>query len=279
MNDSASARTNRASASSPSPPLPHPSPVAITEWRSQFRRELNKLDNAMSQRGLEALLNFETVSYFTGKEYEAGRYGEAIGAYQSKEIVNLMALTFLNITQSLIVLAGLASGLVLCTQRAVEGRFDTGSLVLFITYLAQLFAPLNYFGMYYSSIQSNVVDMENLVELLDLKSAVEDPPGAPPLALSAGAVAFEAVSFSYDPRRAVLTGLTFRCPGGTTLALVGATGSGKSTVMRLLFRFFDPTSGRVLIDGQDSEGCPWNRCAGGSRWCRRTWCSSTTPSR
>ncbi|WIA42366.1 hypothetical protein OEZ86_008373 [Tetradesmus obliquus] len=222
-----------------------------TEWRGNFRRDMNKTENARSARVTDALLNWETVKYFTNEPLEQEKYGEAIDGYQSAEYRFLSSLNVLNVVQSGIMFVGISSGVMACTAGVAQGTMTVGDTVLFLTLMAQLYGPLNFFGTYYRVIQQYMIDMENLLQLLDTPGKVVDSPSATDLVLRDGAVEFRDVSFGYEAGLSVLKGVSFSVPGGSTVAFVGATGSGKSTLTRLLFRFFDVSGGAILVDGQD----------------------------
>ncbi|KAL4458403.1 hypothetical protein ABPG75_013268 [Micractinium tetrahymenae] len=223
----------------------------ITEFRGKVRKQMNKLDNEKEGKATDMLLNYETVKLFANEKFELRAYGRSIDAFQGQEYLQLACISMLNIAQSVLVFLGLAMGLVVCVRGIVSGTLTVGDAVLFLSLMNQLVAPLSFFGSYYRQIQKGLVDMENMFELMATKPAVADAPGAAPLAITRGDVTFDNVTFSYATGAPVLRNVSFSLAGGKTLALVGATGSGKSTVVRLLLRFYDPSSGRVLIDGAD----------------------------
>ncbi|DBB08612.1 TPA: hypothetical protein ACH3X3_008741 [Trebouxia sp. C0006] len=228
-----------------------PVTIYFTEWRGNFRRDLNRLDNAKSAKATDALLNYETVKYFSNEELERRNFEKAIRDYQKVEYTLIASLNGLNVLQSVIIWSGMIGGLIVCTQGVANGSLTVGDAVLFVTLMQQLYAPLNYFGTYYRTIQQYMIDMENMFDLLASAPQIQDKPGAKALQPSeAPSVEFENVSFSYQPNAPVLKDVSFKIEGGQTLALVGATGSGKSSLLRLLFRFYDPTSGVIKIDGQ-----------------------------
>ncbi|KAG2448895.1 hypothetical protein HYH02_006243 [Chlamydomonas schloesseri] len=230
-----------------------PLTVIITERRGVIRKRMNALDNAREGRATDMLLNYETVKYFCNEKFELAGYDNATRQYQAAEYWQMAFLAMLSITQASVVWLGLASGMVVCVRGVVRSSLTVGDAVLFVTMMNQLYVPLTFFGSYYRQVQKALIDMENMFELLDTAPSVQDPPGQPRrLVVAAGRVDFDQVVFGYNPTSVpVLKGVTFAVPGGKTLAVVGATGSGKSTILRLLLRFYDPQSGRVLIDSQD----------------------------
>ncbi|KAI0233623.1 ATP-binding cassette sub-family B member 6, mitochondrial [Lamellibrachia satsuma] len=233
--------------------------IAVTEWRTKFRREMNLLDNARNGRGVDSLLNFETVKYYNAESFEVEKYREAILKFQVSEWKSNASLNVLNSVQNIVINCGLLIGSLLCAWFVVDNRDMTvGDYVLFSTYLVQLYAPLNWFGTYYRMIQQALIDMENMFDLLKEKQEVTDLPSARDLQLTKGMIEFNNVSFHYDPSKAILKNVTFVVPAGRTLAIVGPSGGGKSTIIRLLFRFYDVQSGVIKFDGKDIAHCTQN---------------------
>ncbi len=225
--------------------------LVVTEWRTRFRREMNETDNRANTRAIDSLLNYETVKYFGNEDHEARRYDEALRSYERASVRSQTSLALLNAGQGVIIAIGLATVMYMAGQGIVDGTMTLGDFVLVNTYLIQLYQPLNFFGFVYREVKQALVDIENLFHLLSVGREVTDPPGARPLEGRGGEIVFEAVTFAYDPRRPILRGLSFTVGAGQTVAIVGPTGAGKSTISRLLFRFYDATEGRILIDGQD----------------------------
>ncbi|KAJ3207824.1 ATP-binding cassette sub- B member 6, mitochondrial [Dinochytrium kinnereticum] len=226
--------------------------VAITEWRTKFRREMNELDNLARARAVDSLLNFETVKYYNNEDYEVSRFEASIQNYQKADWKSNASLSILNTAQNTVITIGLIAGSTLIAKRVLDHTLTIGDFILFITYIIQLYQPLNWFGTYYRVIQQNFIDMESMFELFAEQADIQDLPNSKQLEVrSGGTVKFENVSFAYDSRLSAINNMSFEVPAKTTTALVGATGSGKSTVFRLLFRFYNPTSGRILVDGQD----------------------------
>ncbi|KAK5860781.1 hypothetical protein PBY51_022239 [Eleginops maclovinus] len=225
--------------------------ILITEWRTKYRREMNNQDNNSKSRAVDSLLNFETVKYYCAEDYEVRCFEEAILKYQRCEWKSSASLALLNQTQNIIIGSGLLVGSLLCAYLVYEGQFQVGDYVLFGTYIIQLYTPLNWFGTYYRLIQSSFVDMENMLALLTEHIEVQDAEDAEDLQLTAGQVEFDRVCFSYVPGTEILRDVSFTVEAGQTVALVGPSGSGKSSILRLLFRFYDAQSGSIRIDGQD----------------------------
>uniref|UniRef100_A0A672YU02 ATP-binding cassette, sub-family B (MDR/TAP), member 6b n=1 Tax=Sphaeramia orbicularis TaxID=375764 RepID=A0A672YU02_9TELE len=217
--------------------------VLITEWRTKYRRDMNTEDNNAKSRAVDSLLNFETVKYYNAEDYEVRCFDEAIVRYQvGSEWKSSASLALLNQTQNIIIGSGLLAGSLLCAHLVSEGRFQVGDYVLFGTYIIQLYTPLNWFGTYYRLIQSAFVDMENMLTLLTEQKEVN-------FILFIVTVVVHLCLFVSSAE--VLRDVTFMVEAGQTVALVGPSGSGKSSILRLLFRFYDPQSGFIRIDGQD----------------------------
>lgn len=227
--------------------------VVLTRYRTRIRRRMNERDVVTRGIHTDCLLNYETVKYFGGEEYEAQRYTEAIGEYQTLERRVVLSLNLLNLVQTLIITSGLLVGSLIVASRITRGQSNTSDFVVFITYYAQLYFPLSNLGGVYRAINQSLVDTEKLLHLLNEPTEVVDGPDAKELVVSNGEVEFENVSFSYDDQTSALHNISFKVPRGGRVALVGESGAGKSTILRLLYRFYDlqPGSGRILIDGQD----------------------------
>jgi ATP-binding cassette subfamily B protein len=225
--------------------------LLFTEWRLRFRRAMNETDTEANTRAIDSLLNYETVKYFGNETHEARRYDSSLERYERAYVRSEVSLNGLNFGQQAIIGLGLTIVMLMAAGRVAHGCMSVGDFVLVNTYMIQLFQPLNILGFAYREIKQGLTDMEAMFRLMREEREVADMPGAPPLAVARGEIRFEDVRFGYRPDRQILKGVSFTVPPGRTLAIVGPTGAGKSTISRLLFRFYDTTSGRVLIDGQD----------------------------
>lgn len=225
--------------------------ITLTEWRNSFRRKMNELDNFARTKAVDSLLNFETVKYYNAEGFEVNRYDKAIVEYQKADYINSVSLNVLNLAQNAVITGGLLAGSLLFAYEVSRGTLTAGDFVSFNVYMMQLYTPLHFFGTYYRMIQQNFIDMEKMFDLFEVEESVKDVEGASDLFVTDGNVKFDNVSFSYDNRQTALNSISFSIPKGATVALVGPSGGGKSTILRLLFRFYDPNSGHIYIDGQD----------------------------
>jgi ABC-type transport system involved in Fe-S cluster assembly fused permease/ATPase subunit len=225
--------------------------IVVTNWRTNFRREMNDLDSRANTRAVDSLLNYETVKYFNNEAFEAQRYDRSMARWQEAAIKSQTSLSILNVGQSLIIAIAVTLMVWRATVGVVEGRMSLGDLVLVNAFMIQLYIPLNFLGVLYREIKQSLADMERLFGLLAEYREVDDAPQAQPLALRHGEVVFDRVMFSYDPARPILRDVSLTLPAGKTTAVVGPSGAGKSTLSRLLYRFYDIQSGAIRIDGQE----------------------------
>ncbi|MBY6081593.1 ABCB family ABC transporter ATP-binding protein/permease [Ruegeria arenilitoris] len=223
----------------------------VTEWRVKLRREMNDQDTEANQRAIDSLLNFETVKYFNAERREAERYDVSMKAYAQAALKTAYSLAFLNFGQSFLITCGLIGVMVLAAIGVQNGQLTVGDFVMVNAYMIQITVPLNFLGTVYREIRQALVDMGQMFQLLEQPAEVVDKPDAKPLQITEGRVELDDVHFGYEPDREILRGVSLVVPGGQTVAIVGATGSGKSTIGRLLFRFYDVTQGALRVDGQD----------------------------
>ncbi|UTW58288.1 ABC transporter ATP-binding protein/permease [Kordiimonas sp. SCSIO 12603] len=225
--------------------------IAVTEWRLKFRREMNDQDTKANTKAIDSLINFETVKYFTNEEHESRRYDKALERFESAAVRSQFSLTLLNVGQGLIISLGLVFVLWMGAQGVVQGKFTIGEYVLINSLLIQIYMPLNFLGFVYREIKQSLTDMEKMFEVISTHSDVTDNVDAKDLEINGGGVLFRDVKFHYAENRPILKGINFMVPAGTTTAIVGASGAGKSTISRILFRFYDIAEGGVSVDGQD----------------------------
>jgi ABC-type transport system involved in Fe-S cluster assembly fused permease/ATPase subunit len=222
-----------------------------TEWRIEIRRKMNESDTDANTKAIDSLLNYETVKYFSAEEREATRYDGSMARYERASVKTYTSLAVLNTGQAIIFTAGLTATMVMCAIGVRSGKNTVGDFVMVNAMMIQLYQPLNFMGMVYREIKQAVIDIEKMFGVLSRNPEIKDIPGATPLVVTSGNVRFDNVHFSYDPERPILKGLSFEVPAGHTVAIVGPSGAGKSTISRLLFRLYDVSSGKILIDGQD----------------------------
>jgi ATP-binding cassette subfamily B protein len=230
--------------------------LSFASWRVRFRRTMNDNDSEAQSKAVDSLLNYETVKYFGNEQHEARRFDLALAGYERAAVKSQVTLNMLNLGQAAIIALGVSVIMLMAANGVVSGKMSIGKFVLANTYLIQLYTPLNFLGFAYNTIKQGLVDMEQMFRLLNVDEEVQDRRDAAQLSahLSDGApcsVAFRNVHFGYTPAREILKGIDIDVPAGHKVAIVGPTGAGKSTISRLLFRFYDVTEGAVLVDGRD----------------------------
>ncbi|MHA6298049.1 ABCB family ABC transporter ATP-binding protein/permease [Devosia sp. CAU 1758] len=225
--------------------------IKASNWRIAIRRDMNDSDTDANGKAIDSLLNFETVKYFANEQMEAQRFDKAMAGYERSAIRIWTSLGFLNFGQAVIFYGGFLIISIMAILGVMNRTLTLGDFVLLNTFLMQIYRPLNFIGFVYRELRQGLTDIEEMFKLLDQDPEIIDSPGATPLAVTGPVVRFEDVTFHYDPDRPILKGVSFEVPAGKTVAIVGPTGAGKSTISRLLFRFYDVTGGRITIDGQD----------------------------
>jgi len=224
--------------------------VTVTQWRNRFIREANAADNLSNTRAIDSLLNYETVKYFNNEEFEAKTYDSFLANWETARLKNRMSLLALNSGQAFIIASAITALMWLGAKEVVTGALTIGELVMINAYMIQLFLPLNFLGFVYREIRRALTDLENMLGLLNKKPQVTQRPHAQHLCVSKGNIAFNNVSFSYDTSRPILSNISFKVKAGSKVAVVGASGAGKSSLARLLYRFYDISAGSITIDNQ-----------------------------
>ena len=227
--------------------------VITTEWRLKFRREMNRQDNEAAGKAVDSLLNYETVKYFSAEDFETKRYDGAMAGYMRAAIRSRTSLSTVNIGQSLLMSLGLIGVILLSANAVLSDDMKLGDITAVTLVMSQLYRPLNILGFAYREIKQALTDLENMFSLMDRKPEIEDRPDAKPIKVGSGRVEFSNVDFHYEADRPILKDVSFTIEPGQTVAIVGPTGAGKSTLSRILFRFYDISSGQVLVDGEDIQ--------------------------
>ncbi|HEV7619100.1 MAG TPA: ABC transporter ATP-binding protein/permease [Burkholderiaceae bacterium] len=231
--------------------------VVFTSRRTIYQRRVNRLDSSAKSRLADSLINYDAVKYFTNEALEAQRFQEIMEHWTGAVVDNQKALFILHVGQSAIIALGVAAVMLLAGRDVMENRMTVGDLVLINAYMLQVCLPLNALGFVYREAKDALVNAEKLFQLLRERPEIDEADNLPPLRVTHGEVVFDHVSFYYDPKRPILSDISFRIPPGKTVAVVGGSGSGKSTLARLLLRFYDVTEGRIMIDGQDIRTVSW----------------------
>ena len=234
-------------------------PLMATEWRAKFFKVMTQKDAAYVQKATDSLLNFETVKYFNAETHEQNRFHVALMEYKRANVIVARSLVGLNMSQAIIIALGLAGTLFLAYAEISKpnGALDVSDFVVFNIYVIQLYFPLSFLGTFWRFIRQSWTDVELVLDILEVDQAIKEDTQPVVANIHSGEIEFKNVSFSYDKgvpedeKRQVLFNLSFTVPAGKSVALVGATGSGKSTIMRLLYRFYEVDKGQVLVDGQD----------------------------
>lgn len=225
--------------------------VTTTEWRLKFRREMNKRDTEAAGKAVDSLLNYETVKYFSAERFEIDRYDNAMEGYQRAAIKSRTSLATVNIGQSLIMNGGLIAIMLLSAFNIIQGDMSIGDMSAVVMVMMQLYRPLNILGFAYREIKQALTDLEKMFVLMGLEPEIIDHPDARDIHDVKGHIAFDNVIFNYDDDRTILDDISFDIQPGQTVAVVGPTGAGKSTLSRILFRFYDIRGGQVTIDALD----------------------------
>ena len=225
--------------------------LKVTEWRVKIRKFMNDQDTDANQKAIDSLLNYETVKYFTAEEREAKRYDGALRLYENAALKTAYSLAFLNFGQSLIITAGLIIVMAMAAIGVQNGYLTVGDFVMVNAYMIQITMPLNFLGTVYREIRQGLVDMSEMFDLLEQPAELVDAKSATELKLKGGHISIKNIAFGYDKKRLIIKDVSLEINPGETVAIVGSSGSGKSTIGRLLFRFYDVQKGSIKIDGQD----------------------------
>lgn len=225
--------------------------VKTTDWRVKFIREANKADSSSNNHAVDSLLNYETTKYFSNEEFEANRYDIDLATWEKAKRKNRLSLFALNGGQAFIIATAMTSMMMLAAFKVVEGEMTLGDFVLINAFIMQIFLPLNFLGFVYREIKGSLANIEHLFSIMSIKPQVVDATDAFPLKLTSGKIDFKNICFGYSKKRNIISKVSFTINAGEKVAIVGPSGHGKSTLMKLLFRFYDVNEGSICIDGQD----------------------------
>ncbi|XP_041976693.1 iron-sulfur clusters transporter ABCB7, mitochondrial isoform X2 [Aricia agestis] len=227
--------------------------LAVTQWRTQFRVLMNRAENDAGNKAVDSLINYETVKYFNNEKYEVAKYDESLKKYEDASLKTASSLAMLNFGQHAIFSAGLSVIMVMAAKEIAQGNMSVGDLVMVNGLLFQLSVPLGFLGSVYREVRQALVDMQTMFTLMTVRSRVSEKMAAPALHITptTANIEFRDVSFKYVNGKPIFNNLSFSIPAGKKIGIVGGSGSGKSTMVRLLYRFFEPQSGQILIGGQD----------------------------
>ncbi|WP_334061464.1 ABCB family ABC transporter ATP-binding protein/permease [Alteromonas genovensis] len=225
--------------------------MKATDWRTQFVKQMNEADSTTNSRAVDSLLNFETVKYFNNERFEANRYDEDLAAWEIARRRNRLSLFTLNAGQASIIAVAMTAMMANAALGVLNEEMTIGDFVLINAFTMQIFMPLNFLGFVYREIRGSLANIDKLFNLLAQVPKIKDTENAETLKTTNPTVSFKDVHFSYGEKRKILSGITFTVPAGKKIAVVGASGAGKSTIMKLLFRFYEPNEGKIFIDGKD----------------------------
>lgn len=225
--------------------------LAITTWRMKYRYQMNDMQSEANTNAVDSLINYETVKYFNQEDFEVNRYDDTMSRWEDVATKSFTSMTALNFIQGAVIAVGVTIILVLASQGVVDQNLSLGDLIMIQALLLQLFMPLGSLGIIYRQIKHNFIDMNNMFDLLERTSKVQDIDHASNLKISKGKVEFNQVAFAYQGKDEVLKDISFVIEPGQKVAIVGSSGAGKSTLAKLLFRFYDVSKGEILIDGQN----------------------------
>jgi len=237
--------------------------LVTTEWRAKYFKQLNDKDNTYNQKATDSLLNFETVKYFNAEKHESTRYKAALLDYKITNVAVQRSLFVLNVAQQVVICGGLIFNLLMANMQIQKGQLQVGDFVLINQYILQIYTPLNFLGTFWRMIRQSFIDVDQVFDILSVDESIKDIPNAIKPNFKKGKIEFKNVRFSYEKniddlsqRQMILKGISFTVNPGESVAIVGPTGSGKSTIMRLLYRFYELDSGTVAIDGYDIKSIP-----------------------
>ncbi|CAG4966529.1 unnamed protein product [Parnassius apollo] len=227
--------------------------LSVTAWRTQFRVHMNRAENEAGNKAVDSLINYETVKYFNNEKYELEKYDRSLKKYEEASLKTASSLALLNFGQHAIFSAGLSIIMIMAAKEIAKGNMTVGDLVMVNGLLFQLSIPLGFLGSVYREVRQALIDMQTMFTLMTVQSKIKEKERAPILHVDAktATIEFKDVSFKYINGKPIFNNLSFSIPAGKKIGIVGGSGSGKSTMVRLLYRFFEPQSGQISIAGQN----------------------------
>ena len=222
--------------------------ILATEIRTRYVRLMNTADSNTHSRAVDSLLNYETVKYFTNEDYEANCYDEDLEKWEMARRKNRLSIFSLNVGQALIISLSMTAAMILAATHVVNGTMTIGDFVLINAFMIQIFLPLNFLGFVYREIKGSLANIENMFSLLDIKPSILNKNNAINLTIFNQSIYFKDVCFSYNNDRKILHDISFSIQKNTKVAIVGSSGAGKSTIGKLLFRFYNCKAGNIFID-------------------------------
>jgi len=225
--------------------------LAVTQWRTKFRIFMNRAENEAGNKAIDSLINFETVKYFNNEKYEADRYDQALKKYEDASLKTSTSLALLNFGQNAIFSGAIGMAMVMAAHQIAQGNMTVGDLVMVNGLLFQLSVPLGFLGSVYREVRQALIDMQTMFTLMTKEPKIKNKEGATQMTITKenSTIEFRDVSFGYVDGKPIFDDLSLTIPAGRKIAIVGGSGSGKSSMIRLLYRFFEPDSGEILIGG------------------------------
>jgi len=223
----------------------------VAEWRVKLFRNEARTSNEYTQKATDSLLNYETVNYFNAHAHERVRFLSALEKYKEANILVTVSLGVINCVHSLVISFGLLLNLLLAVHMFTDGILTIGDVVMLITYILQIYDPMFYLGTYYKNFRMALTNVEQVFNLIDVNSEIKESENPEPCGIKKGQITFNNVSFSYTDNvdNILINKMNFNIPEGSSVAFVGSTGSGKTTINRLIYRLYDPLEGKIYIDG------------------------------
>ncbi|XP_017876686.1 ATP-binding cassette sub-family B member 7, mitochondrial isoform X1 [Ceratina calcarata] len=227
--------------------------LAVTQWRTKFRMYMNQAENEASNKAIDSLINYETVKYFNNERFEIQRYDESLKKYEAASLKTSTSLAMLNFGQNAIFSAALSLIMVLASNNIVEGSMTVGDLVMVNGLLFQLSVPLGFLGSVYREVRQALIDMQTMFTLMTMDTAIKSKENATRFNITSknSDIEFKNIKFQYIEGKPIFKDMTFNISSGKKIAIVGGSGCGKTTVVRLLYRFFEPQSGGIFINGHN----------------------------